>query len=68
MYLDGFFVRQSVKLGFHVLPTRQKLDEIIYRGRKSESIDQYNTFMATIKHIYDSVEAYYAEKKYLQLP
>jgi hypothetical protein len=31
-------------------------------------IDQYKTFIKTIKQIYDIIEAYYAEKQYLQLP
>jgi hypothetical protein len=31
-------------------------------------INQYKIFIQTIKQIYDIIEAYYAEKCYLQLP
>jgi hypothetical protein len=67
-FLDGFLIRQSAKLGFRVLPTRRQLDEVIFHGRKAELYDQYKTFIKTIKQIYDTVERYYAEMKYLQLP
>jgi len=68
IYLDGFFVRKSVKIGLRVLPSRRQFDDVIFRGRKAELSDQYKSFIKTIKQIYDIVEAYYAEKKYLQLP
>jgi hypothetical protein len=67
-YLDGFFIRKSVKLGFRVLPSRKQLDDAIFHGRKSELFDQYQKFIKTIKQIYDTIEAFYTEKKYLQLP
>lgn len=66
--LDGFFIRQSVKIGFRMLPTRKQLDEAIFHGRKAELLDEYKTFIKTIKQIYDTIEASYAERKYLQLP
>ena len=66
--LDGLLIRTTVKVGFRVLPSRKQLDEILFHGQKSEMIDQYKNFIQTIKQIYDTVEGYYAEKKYLQLP
>lgn len=57
-----------MKVGFRVLPSRKQLDEILFHGQRSEMIDQYKIFIQTIKQIYDTIEAYYAEKKYLQLP
>jgi hypothetical protein len=67
-YLDTFLVRKSVKIGFHVLPSRKQLDDVIFHGRKAELSDEYQKFIRTIKQIYDICEACYAEKKYLQLP
>ncbi|CAF2334223.1 unnamed protein product [Rotaria sp. Silwood2] len=67
-YHHGFFVRTTVKVGFHALPSRKQLDEAIFHGHKSDIMDQYKTFIKTIKQIYDIVDGYYAEKKYLQLP
>jgi hypothetical protein len=67
-YLDGFIIRTTVKVGFRVLPSRKQLDEILFHGRKSDMIDQYQIFIKTIKQIYDVVQAYYTEKNYLQLP
>lgn len=64
---DGFLIRTTVRVGFRVLPSRKQLDEILFRGERSQMIDQYKTFIQTIKQIYDTVEAYYTEKKYLQL-
>lgn len=66
--LDGFLIRTTVKVGFRALPSRKQLDEILFHGHKSDVIDQYKTFIKTIKQIYDTVEAFYAEKQYLQLP
>jgi hypothetical protein len=51
-----------------MLPTRKQLDEAIFHGRKAELLDEYKAFIKTIKHIYDTIEAYYAERRYLQLP
>jgi hypothetical protein len=51
-----------------MLPTRKQLDDVIFHGHRAELIDQYNTFIRTIKQIYDTIEAYYADMKYLQLP
>lgn len=68
VHLDGLLIRTTVKVGFRVLPSRKQLDEILFHGQKSEMIDQYKNFIQTIKQIYDTVEVYYAEKKYLQLP
>ena len=51
-----------------MLPTRKQLDEAIFHGRKAELLDEYKTFIKTIKQIYDTIEASYAERKYLQLP
>jgi hypothetical protein len=67
-YHHGFFIRTAVKVGFRVLPSRKQLDEVLFHGHKSDMIDQYKTFIKTIKQIYDIIEAYYAEKQYLQLP
>ncbi|CAF0725626.1 unnamed protein product [Rotaria sordida] len=64
----GFFIRTTVKVGFHALPSRKQLDEVIFHGHKSDMMDQYKIFIKTIKQIYDTIEAYYAEKNYLQLP
>lgn len=66
--LDPFIIRQSVKIGFRMLPTRKQLDEAIFHGRKAELLDEYKTFIKTITQIYDTIEASYAERKYLQLP
>ncbi len=51
-----------------MLPSRKKLDDVIFLGRKSELLDQYSLFIKTIQKIYDIINAYYAEKNYLQLP
>jgi len=67
-YHHGFIIRTTVKVGFRVLPSRKQLDEILFHGRKSDMIDQYQIFIKTIKQIYDVVQAYYTEKNYLQLP
>ncbi|CAF2999877.1 unnamed protein product [Rotaria socialis] len=64
----GFLIRTTVKVGFHALPSRKQLEEVIFHGHKSEMIEQYKIFIKTIKQIYDSIEIYYAEKNYLQLP
>ncbi|CAF0777388.1 unnamed protein product [Rotaria sp. Silwood1] len=64
----GFFVRTTVKVGFHALPSRKQLDEVLFHGHKLDMMDQYKTFIKTIKQIYDTIEAYYTEKNYLQLP
>ncbi|CAF0983200.1 unnamed protein product [Adineta steineri] len=64
----GFMVRGTVKVGFHMLPSRKELDDAIFHGHKTELLEQYMTFVKIIKQIYDTVEAYYAEKNYLQLP
>jgi hypothetical protein len=66
--LDGFIIRTTVKVGFRVLPSRKQLDEILFHGQKSDMIDQYITFIKTIKQIYDIIDAFYTEKSYLQLP
>jgi len=57
-----------VQVGFRILPSRKKLDDVIFLGRKSELLDQYSIFIKTIQKIYDTINAYYAEKNYLQLP
>ncbi|CAF3222581.1 unnamed protein product, partial [Rotaria sp. Silwood2] len=64
----GFLIRQSVKLGFLMLPSRRQLDEVIFHGHKTELFEQYKTFIKIIKQIYDTIQSFYAEKKYLQLP
>ncbi|CAF1514328.1 unnamed protein product [Adineta ricciae] len=64
----GFLVRNSVRVGFRILPSRKQLDDVIFHGHKSDLLSQYDHFIQTIKQIYDIVERYYAEKKYLQLP
>ncbi|CAM4826268.1 unnamed protein product [Rotaria magnacalcarata] len=64
----SFLVRQSVKMGFLLLPSRRQLDDIIFHGHKSELLDQYKTFIKIIKQIYDAIETLYAENNYLQLP
>ena len=66
--LDGFLIRNSVRVGFRILPSRKQLDDVIFHGHKSDLLSQYDHFIQTIKQIYDVVEGYYAEKKYLQLP
>lgn len=66
--LDGFLIRATVKVGFRVLPSRKHLDETLFHGHKSDMVDQYRTFITTIKQIYDTIQAYYVEKNYLQLP
>lgn len=66
--LDPFLIRQSARLGFRILPSRRQLDDVIFHGRKTESLEQYTTFIKIIKQIYDIVESYYNEMKYLQLP
>jgi hypothetical protein len=68
LFLDGFLIRTTVKVGFRALPSRKQLDESLFHGHKSEMIEQYNIFIKTIKQIYDIIEAYYAENNYLQLP
>ncbi|CAF3890983.1 unnamed protein product [Rotaria magnacalcarata] len=65
---NSFLVRQSVKMGFLLLPSRRQLDDIIFHGHKSELLDQYKTFIKIIKQIYDAIETLYAENNYLQLP
>ncbi|CAF1137717.1 unnamed protein product [Adineta ricciae] len=67
-YHHGFLIRTTVKVGFRVLPSRKQLDDILFEGHKTDILEQYKTFIKTIKQIYDIVQAYYAEKKYLQLP
>ncbi|CAF0782992.1 unnamed protein product [Adineta steineri] len=67
-YHHGFLIRTTVKVGFRALPSRKQLDEILFHGQKSNMIEQYKTFIKTIKQIYDIIDEYYAEKKYLQLP
>ncbi len=57
-----------MKVGFHALPSRKQLDEALFHGHKDDMIDQYKTFVQTIKQIYDIIELYYAKKNYLQLP
>ena len=57
-----------MKVGFRALPSRKHLDELLFHGHKSDMYDQYKIFIQTIKQIYDTVEAYYTENKYLQLP
>lgn len=64
----GFLIRTTVKVGFRALPSRKQLDEILFHGEKSEMISQYKIFIKTIRQIYDTIEAFYAEKNYLQLP
>ncbi|CAF5041142.1 unnamed protein product, partial [Rotaria sp. Silwood1] len=64
----GFFIRQSVKVGFRMLPSRRQLDEIIFHGHKTELFEQYKTFIKIIQQIYDIIQTFYEEKKYLQLP
>ncbi|UJR13425.1 hypothetical protein I4U23_000440 [Adineta vaga] len=64
----GFLIRNSVKVGFRILPSRKQLDEVIFHGHKNDLLQQYNRFIETIKQIYDIIEEYYDEKKYLQLP
>lgn len=44
------------------------MDDVIFHGHKPELLDQYKIFIKTINQIYDSIEGFYAEKKYLQLP
>ena len=66
--LDGFLIRATVKVGFRALPSRKHLDETLFHGHKSDIVDQYRTFIMTIKQIYDIIQAYYVEKNYLQLP
>jgi hypothetical protein len=66
--LDGFLIRTTVKVGFRALPSRKQLDETLFRGHKSEMLEQYRSFVITIKQIYDTIQAYYTEKNYLELP
>ena len=66
--LDNFLIRTTVKVGFRALPTREQLDKILFHDDKLGVIDQYKTFIKTIKQIYDTIQVYYAEKNYLQLP
>jgi len=68
VYLDGFFIRTTVKVGFRALPSRKQLDEILFHGEKAEMLNQYEVFIKTIRQIYDTIQDYYAEKNYLQLP
>lgn len=65
---DGFLIRTTVRVGFRALPSRKQLEETLFHGHKSDTIEQYHTFIATIKQIYDTIENFYAEKNYLQLP
>ena len=51
-----------------MLPSRRQLDDVIFHGRKSESVDQYNTFIKIIKQIYETIQGYYSDMEYLQLP
>ncbi|CAM2721659.1 unnamed protein product [Rotaria socialis] len=64
----SFLVRQSVKMGFLLLPSRRQLDDIIFHGHKAELLDQYKTFIKIIQQIFDTIETLYAENNYLQLP
>lgn len=65
---DGFLIRTTVRVGFRALPSRKQLEEILFHGHKTDTIEQYHTFIATIKQIYDTIDNFYAEKNYLQLP
>ncbi|UJR33920.1 hypothetical protein I4U23_021339 [Adineta vaga] len=67
-YHHGFLIRTTVKVGFRALPSRKQLDDILFHGHKSDILDEYKTFIETLKQIYDIIEAYYKEKQYLQLP
>jgi len=67
-YHHGFLIRTTVRVGFRALPSRKHLDELLFHGHKSDMYDQYKIFIQTIKQIYDTVETYYTENKYLQLP
>ncbi|CAF3865811.1 unnamed protein product [Rotaria sordida] len=66
--LDAFLIRKSVKIGFRILPSRLQIDEAIFHGHKTELLEQYKTFIKIIQQIYDTIQTFYTEKKYLQLP
>ncbi|CAF1231920.1 unnamed protein product [Rotaria sordida] len=64
----AFLIRKSVKIGFRILPSRLQIDEAIFHGHKTELLEQYKTFIKIIQQIYDTIQTFYTEKKYLQLP
>ena len=68
VHLDGFFIRQSVSVGFRLLPSREQLDVQIFQGRREEVLPQYRSFIDILQRIYEIIDGVYTAKNYLQLP
>ena len=51
-----------------MLPSRDKLDQDIFHGHKTQLLNKYKSFILTIQNIYNIIQSYYDEHNYLNLP